>query len=104
MRVSHDAGRIALFHGFIAVAPLKPNPPDPSDPSDFALPRLHRRGPIEACVGPDRRVSRHPVLPRLHRRGPIEALSEAVRWLARYDLFHGFIAVAPLKLPGDKMG
>jgi len=37
-----------LFHGFIAVAPLKPTKPRKEDIPPAPLPRLHRRGPIEA--------------------------------------------------------
>ena len=39
-------------------------------------------------------------LPRLHRRGPIEAHSRRAGLIGRPDLFHGFIAVAPLKPSG----
>ncbi len=38
-------------------------------------------------------------LPRLHRRGPIEAQGNTI-WIDTTSyLFHGFIAVAPLKRP-----
>jgi len=40
-----------LFHGFIAVAPLKPYFGWKNRAAALALPRLHRRGPIEACPG-----------------------------------------------------
>ena len=36
-------------------------------------------------------------LPRLHRRGPIEAITCLDIAQPRTGLFHGFIAVAPLK-------
>ena len=80
-----------LFHGFIAVAPLKLVEHTPNVPAVLALPRLHRRGPIEAdvqrsqftelvvlfhgfiAVAPLKLRQRLPALPRLHRRGPIEA-------------------------------
>ena len=108
------------FHGFIAVAPLKPGslldpeakllplprlhrrgPIEALDPSAralvrAALPRLHRRGPIEASFSASG-LSVLGTLPRLHRRGPIEAAIGAPRVRSRPRLFHGFIAVAPLK-------
>ncbi len=61
------------------------------------LPRLHRRGPIEARASPrcDRRCRQ--TLPRLHRRGPIEAGTPPFKPADDPRLFHGFIAVAPLK-------
>jgi len=64
---------IVLFHGFIAVAPLK----------HWSVP-FH----VERNAAP---------LPRLHRRGPIEAFKACINF-PRLHLFHGFIAVAPLKL------
>ena len=112
-----------LFHGFIAVAPLKRRCQSrlrriaivalprlhrrgPIEASRSALqlgigrrslPRLHRRGPIEACrIGVERSRSCR-ALPRLHRRGPIEASRCRARSRCRRLLFHGFIAVAPLK-------
>ena len=62
-----------------------------------SLPRLHRRGPIEAAAGPALRPKTLP-LPRLHRRGPIEASMPRTSRHSSRRLFHGFIAVAPLKL------
>src|SRR5271157_3346658 len=86
-----------LFHVFIDVAPLKPNFLGFWDNTPKSLPRLHRRGPIEAHqkathplavdflfhvfidVAPlKRELHVRPLwllrsLPRLHRRGPIEA-------------------------------
>src|SRR5271157_2193839 len=41
-------------------------------------------------------------LPRLHRRGPIEARLAGDRLLEASHLFHGFIAVAPLKPRGRR--
>ena len=63
-----------------------------------SLPRLHRRGPIEVAVRGRCSWPASP-LPRLHRRGPIEAISTAPPWEPCSQLFHGFIAVAPLKPP-----
>ncbi len=85
-----------LFHGFIAVAPLKRILHLSRQVLHAALPRLHRRGPIEArrCVTS---CESSPSLPRLHRRGPIEARSSGSIIGSRAALFHGFIAVAPLK-------
>jgi len=88
-----------LFHGFIAVAPLKQDFRDLDGPVLDPLPRLHRRGPIEAtglwlasrpwlrlfhgfiAVAPlklyfiPHSSERSSPLPRLHRRGPIEAIN-----------------------------
>ena len=47
-RRSRDGRR--LFHGFIAVAPLKPRCVSDRHARLIALPRLHRRGPIEASA------------------------------------------------------
>ncbi len=44
-------------------------------------------------------VRRAGPLPRLHRRGPIEAVPAAVNSAFAAGLFHGSIAVAPLKPP-----
>ena len=71
-------GPHGLFHGFIAVAPLKQ--------SQQHLPGSHQ-----------------PALPRLHRRGPIEAAIRPRYWQPRSRLFHGFIAVAPLKQPASRL-
>ncbi len=60
------------------------------------LPRLHRRGPIEAAMSPPQTTDPKP-LPRLHRRGPIEATLVVWRDGSAPRLFHGSIAVAPLK-------
>src|SRR5271157_6107445 len=62
-----------LFHGFIAVAPLKPVSPKETRLLTGPLPRLHRRGPIEAAATTSPLWSWVNPLPRLHRRGPIEA-------------------------------
>mgnify|MGYP000658955081 CR=1 FL=1 len=117
-----DGGRAAGFHGFTAVAELKPDLPRERPAGTAGFPRLHRRGRIEAAGG--RAVLRHPLrFPRLHRRGRIEArgiqkcgttctagfhgftaVAELKRWSDRYDQrrderegFHGFTAVAELK-------
>jgi len=63
----------SLFHGFIAVAPLKHwSVPFHVERNAAPLPRLHRRGPSKLCwMRP--RAWASGALPRLHRRGPIEA-------------------------------
>src|SRR5690348_1592313 len=61
-----------------------------------SLPRLRRRGPIEARVPPTL-PPRSPRLPRLRRRGPIEAWCRSLRAIIPRLVFHGFAAVAPLK-------
>src|SRR5208337_2384586 len=65
---------LLLFHGFIAVAPLKRLLRGTSCATVSTLPRLHRRGPIEAGFVSRLRRDTFGPLPRLHRRGPIEAL------------------------------
>jgi|SRR5208337_448707 len=86
-----------LFHGFIAVAPLKQiwSTRRSSTPMSF-------HGFIAVAPLKQDRVERRPFdpepLPRLHRRGPIEAKCLEDKADNRSLLFHGFIAVAPLKL------
>ena len=46
---AHRRPPVGLFHGFIAVAPLKPLHAQRQPQRARALPRLHRRGPIEAA-------------------------------------------------------
>jgi len=43
---------VYVFHGFIAVAPLKREQEWKFNRSSGSLPRLHRRGPIEATTNP----------------------------------------------------
>ena len=63
---------LRLFHGFIAVAPLK----HLESRITSHIPRLFHGfiavAPLKRLRGP-LRVSRPTALPRLHRRGPIEA-------------------------------
>ena len=137
--------RLELFHGTIAVAPLKPTRRARLLARHRPLPRHHRRGPIEASRLSSRLIAMPPLprhhrrgpieaarcgrhrpaapgpLPRHHRRGPIEANDAGKPWRSittlprliavaplkpnrdgrQVDrlraLFHGFIAVAPLK-------
>src|SRR4051812_17655925 len=85
-----------VFHGFIAVAPLEASKGPSPRKVGLRLPRLHRRGPIEASALANKASNRWG-LPRLHRRGPIEALRCAAPHSGGMVVFHGFIAVAPLK-------
>src|SRR5208282_587498 len=75
---------IRLFHGFIAVAPLKLRGDLDAEDGLAPLPRLHRRGPIEAPYALWFLAYWQP-LPRLHRRGPIEASAVALGPVVVYD-------------------
>ena len=68
------------FHAFTGVVSLKRTNALTS-PTMIELPRLHRRGLIEAFDGPGA-ILRIGGLPRLHRRGLIEAMSGRIRWPA----------------------
>ena len=90
-----EAHAARLFHGFIAVAPLKPTKSTATFALDHAL--FHGSiavAPLKQCCW--RLSLRVAALPRLHRRGPIEA-AVGRRHPSCRVLFHGFIAVAPLK-------
>src|SRR5690606_1968073 len=61
------------FHGYPAVAPLKPVTDVKVSLGDLLFPRLSRRGPIEATRGSRCPQTPYSLFPRLSRRGPIEA-------------------------------
>ncbi len=86
----------SLFHGFIAVAPLKSVRLEAVSVCLHSLPRLHRRGPIEVLYcGPGESVIRT-LFHGFIAVAPLKSEASA-RTLLDQGLFHGFIAVAPLK-------
>ena len=88
---------MTTLHGFIVVAPLKPDALADAYAALADSPRLYRRGPIEALTTSLRACSCG-ISPRLYRRGPIEASPVAGRLRLATAPLHGFIVVAPLKL------
>src|SRR5579884_872289 len=89
------AGLLGRFHGLIAVAPLKRAAAPRLAATEVKIPRLNRRGPIEAGKPPAEGLA-DAGIPRLNRRGPIEAtVLSCVHPIP--IRFHGLIAVAPLK-------
>src|SRR5208282_1902143 len=90
------AGPAALFHGFIAVAPLKANFDCRVKAPQKPLPRLHRRGPIEVPIRASDRAEPASLFHGFIAVAPLKY----IKILQGDDvdrLFHGFIAVAPLK-------
>ena len=61
------------------------------------LPRLQKRGPIEAATCLRENVPTS-LFPRLQKRGPIEAFNRADLATALDRSFHAYKSVAPLKL------
>ena len=86
-----------LFHGFIAVAPLKPTCRAIDTPPAVLFHGFIAVAPLKRVAATGSAVCGPTPLPRLHRRGPIEA-GFTVDCIGMANLlFHGFIAVAPLK-------
>src|SRR5208282_439622 len=92
MRWDNDS----LFHGFIAVAPLKRRQGRGAYDDEIPLPRLHRRGPIEVPIRASDRAEPASLFHGFIAVAPLKY----IKILQGDDvdrLFHGFIAVAPLK-------
>ena len=85
-----------VFHGFIAVAPLKRSGPARDWASTRRLPRLHRRGPIEAGRASDTAALHVYVFHGFIAVAPLKQHASGAA-MPVTDVFHGFIAVAPLK-------
>ena len=90
------------LHGYQAVAPLKQAQACRLSPASQSSPRLPSRGPIEASLPTARRL-RGRRSPRLPSRGPIEAPGLRQPRSAPPERLHGYQAVAPLKLGGQRL-
>ncbi len=66
------------------------------------FPRPNSRGPIEAGTA-ESILGYYVGFPRPNSRGPIEANTRGPRTSEKLAVFHGLIAVAPLKLGGGRI-